>query len=199
MGFDFSSERLQQEAAYIGQLVVAEVLVPMSPRLFPGNEGTLTISCSDGDQMQNIMMRHWLQCSGRHCHHVIANNGLGLRIAPESSVAKPFESQMWLDDILLAIELKNLHAISIYGHWPCGVANNAELTMDEQLGLYSRAKEALLSLFREKSREIEILIGLHVDHGGAANPYKELYWFNRHRWGNFLAIDQGNERLGSSL
>lgn len=187
MGFDFKSERLQEDARYLEWLIGQGVLTQMSPELFPGTageNGALIMMCSDGDQQQHLLMNHWAMCSGRYCHHVIATNGLGLRIARNSPVASSCEHELWLADAVTAARIKGLHTMVIYGHWPCGVAEASQLPINAQLKLYAVAKEELSEHFKSAGIDMKIIIGLQIDHGTQPRPFKGVYHLNRHARAN---------------
>ena len=192
MGFDFTSPRLLEQAREIDYLIEEKVLVQMSPKLFPGESGgrgTLVVTCSDGDQHQHIMMTHWANAGCRDCHHPFTNNGLGLRIATGSPAARPFEHEMWLEDIFEGGQIKDLTTIIIYGHWPCGIGEKFNLSLDEQVSLYFQAKDELAEHFRKNGQNPEAVVGLQVDHQYAQRPYKGIYHVDRHRRNNLRMIN----------
>jgi hypothetical protein len=179
---DFNDPLLRADAVYIERMLEDKILVPMSSSAFPAEEGTLIIMCSDGDQHQNVMLRHWAQSNGRPCHHPLALNGLPLMIAPSSKIACHGESAVVLEHACGACKIKGPQTAVIYGHWPCGIGFSNGLPIWEQLALYSDGKEALRSHLKEHGFMPEVICGIHIHHGYGKKHFKELYHFHRHQW-----------------
>jgi hypothetical protein len=181
MAFDFSGDLLQGDLALLERGKDA-FLLPYSDDDFPGMTGTVNFLCSDGDQFEPMMRAHWGRCTGPHCHHVFATNGVPLRIAPGSPVGSPAESAMWCKDVLGVFALSpRVASIVIIQHWPCGLAAAHKIPLIEQLALLDEGKEALVRAFEAKGKKaLEIFIGLHVDrHRGKHRFPPALYHVDR--------------------
>jgi hypothetical protein len=175
--------RLLAEAFFIETLITGGILTPVITEEFRAQAGSLIFSCADGDQMHDLHKRHHGHCENGTCQHWFSTNGLGLKLAKNSPVATAEETALWWQYAREAVALKELKAITIYGHWPCGIAVGASLPVFEQMDLYVKAKLAMRNIKFEAVVSVEI----HIDHRFNQNihgapPFKGIYHLNRALW-----------------
>jgi len=155
------------------------VLKDLAPELMPTQDGTIVIPCADGERITNVLMRHWEVCNGRKCHHTLSLNGGPLLIPKKSPVANLSEGKVLLEHAYGGHRLKSVSTVVLYGHWPCGAALGAGLSLFEALEYCIQAKDATRSFFRQKGLEPDVLLCFHIDY---LNGRQRSYFFDRSEW-----------------
>lgn len=178
----------------IEDLIAAGVLGSIEGEMIPHAEGTVLVSCADGDRISHILQTHWDICTGRDCHHVLTMNGGPLLIPEHSPIADPDlkEGPVLLKHITVGAKLKKTTTIVVYGHWPCGAAILANVSLLESLRLYVGAKARIRNIMRVHEMEPTIVSCFHVDYG---NGKKVSYHFERDNWHKWLQCRQKGQAV----
>ncbi len=162
------------------------ILEPLSAHLLPEGtgDGTIAITCSDGDQMADLFSQHHDKC-GERCH-LFSFNGGGLWLSPliDSERAEQ-RRDLIKNDLPEAISMKGISTVVIYGHAPCGVALSVlNCNVDELISHLVRAKMELKKQYSGKG--LKFVCALHVDWG---NGKKDTYWVNAKKWRELKGIE----------
>jgi hypothetical protein len=169
----------------IKDLRLGGVLKNMDGNKIPDDNGTIVISCSDGDRISDILEYHRNTCDGHHCHHPLALNGGPLLIPKDSPVAdKDYpEGPVLLRHVLGANKIKKISTVVMYGHWPCGAALASGLTLHQALELVVKSKDNVRLFLQSHEIEPKVVSCFHVDYGST----KRSYYLDRAKWREWLA------------
>jgi hypothetical protein len=180
------------EADYklIRALREAGVLKNLNGDLIPAERGTIVIPCADGDRLTDLLTTHWGACNGHPCHHTLSLNGGPLLIPAKSPVARLGEGRVLLEHAYAGHKLKTVTTVVLYGHWPCGAALGANLSLYEAFEYCIKAKDATRKFLRGKGLEPTVILCFHVDY---ANGRKTSYFFDRDAWNAWNA-----DRIGKT-
>jgi hypothetical protein len=176
----------------IRELRTSGVFRDFSGELIPSEKGTIVIPCADGDRITDILTHHWGACNGHPCHHSLSLNG-GPLLIPECSPLsqEDGEGKILLKHSFGAHQLKALTTVVLYGHWPCGAAISANMTLNEALDLCIKSKDTVRTFLQKKDVAPTVVLCFHVDYG---NGLKRSYFFDRKAWN-----ERGVKRLETTV
>src|SRR4051812_5607791 len=92
----------------IEALLKAGVFKKIQSGLIPNEQGTIIITCADGDRITDLLTHHWNICNGHHCHHTLSLNGGPLLIPKCSPIATDGEGIVLLKHIYNGHRLKKM-------------------------------------------------------------------------------------------
>jgi len=172
----------------VRDLRAQSIFKDLVPDLMPAQNGTIVVPCADGERITNLLTQHWAICgSGRNCHHTISLNGGPLLLPKGSPVAHLGERRVLLEHAYGGHRLKAVTTIVLYGHWPCGAALGAGLSLQEALAYCVEAKDVIRTFFRKRGLEPDVILCFHVDY---ANGRQRSYYFDRRLWEAWVAEQQ---------
>lgn len=121
-------------------------------------EGIILVPCSDGDHILDTVNHHSMQVTMTHREeprpHTLALNGGALNLPKHSPLCQELrEDLVLMKHIEKARKMKNIHVIALYAHRPCGAAQEAGFTFEQQISLLMDAKQRLK---RELSQEPQL-------------------------------------------
>jgi hypothetical protein len=169
------------DLSMIRDLRCAGVLQNMDGNKIPDNDGTIVISCADGDRISDILEFHRKQCDSHECHHPLTLNGGPLLIPRDSPVADKEhpEGPVILKHVVGANKIKNISTIVAYGHWPCGAALASGLSLYQTLELFVKSKDNIRQFLQAREIKPSVVACFHVDYGSGV---KRSYFFHRKQW-----------------
>lgn len=165
----------------IEQLRREGVLEDSEGRKLKAPNGTIVVSCSDGDQMPDVLAHLYsLKREGGWVvrPHMLCLHGGAMLIAPDCPLYREFHA----DELLLqhireaeGPDLKGISTIVLYVHAPCGAAGLAGLTIVHQLHFLMASKARVQAI--DTSNEVVCFV--HVDYDGNR---KRTYFISRAKW-----------------
>ncbi len=168
-------------------LRASNVLSDISPERIRSNNGAVLVCCGDGDLFADKYERTQKTCKSVRIHPVVINGG-GLNLARMS----PLTSKLPVDEVLIqqivkACTLKKMNTVIVYGHWPCGVAKEANLKIYGSLRMLLEGIARLRLHFAEEKMSCQIVPKFHVLWG---NNKRRSYFLSRKNWEEFSASIQ---------
>lgn len=127
------------------------------------------VTCSDGDRFRETFERHTTLQGPRCevCTHTFAWHGGALACAPCSPINPgKHDYKVFLGQIAAASKVKkDLAAINLYAHAPCGAVALSGLSLEEEPTLQIRAKSSVEAMMLNGHIEIEVVCLFHIDYG----------------------------------
>jgi hypothetical protein len=180
----------EKDIPLIARLRIDNVLKEINQEQLP-SDGDEIIACADGERIIDLLFHHQKLCEhGRPCHHSLLLNGGPLLIPDGSPAARFGEGIIILEHAFAGQKLKKVKTIHLYGHWPCGAANEAGLSVLQCLTLLGQAKERTLDFFYERTGEHPKVIPLFHVHYVHEDGRRRSYYLDRHRFGEVHNIHE---------
>lgn len=140
--------------------------------------GVILVSCSDGDQMPDIFTHHAALCGTQRDGpriHTLGLNGGALLLHPDSPLSRDGEWRILHKHIADAERLKDIHAVALYAHAPCGAAGLCGMSLLDVVQWLLAGK-----VFLENAlASVACHAFLHIDRG---NDERRTYFVSRARW-----------------
>ncbi len=182
------------DAGVIAVLRTNGVLCDDDARKLYAPNGAITIPCSDGDQIVDVI-RHQeklaLDGGWPVRPHLPALHGGSMLMAE----ACPLYREYFVDRLLLqhireasSPELKGIGTVILYVHAPCGAARLANLNLVQQICYLIRAKERV----KEQNSDLNVVCFVHIHH---EDGRRRTYFISRENWLAFWN-EQGRELWG---
>jgi hypothetical protein len=182
----------------IEQLLGEGVFRDIKPEELP-KDGDIIIACADGDRIFDTLFHHRGLCEGgRPCHHLLSLNSGPLLLPVDSPTARYAEGVILLEHALGGRKLKGVNTVHLYGHWPCGAAGLANLSLVECLTLLGSAKERLLDFFRSFDDPPKVIPLFHV-HFVHSGEQMRSYYFDRHHFAKVMKVPAGRNWRSSRI
>lgn len=180
----------QEDLSAIIKLREAGVLEDFNPsKVDHHGQGVTVVSCSDGDQIYEILT-HLAGAVITTRIHVLASHGGALRIPEKSPLVFPDlrVDAVLLNDIAAVPELKGITTLLLYAHLPCGIAKKHGLDSIRVIALLKEAKNRL----QTELPYLQVIPLLHVDYGegnGIKNggSKKRTYFVSGQAWRDWIA------------
>jgi len=155
------------------------VLQNVQEHLLDQSNGVILVTCADGDRFDDIY-RHQARMQSQVRRdtriHPLTSHGGALACAPGSPIHKrKLDSNVFLNQIADARDIKKINLIALYAHMPCAAARRAELDLPTALSLQIQAKNRV----RVSNPGAEVHCFFHVDYEGAK---KRTYFLSSDRW-----------------
>jgi hypothetical protein len=179
----------------ISMLRTCGVLCDDDARKLYAPDGAITIPCSDGDQIVDVI-RHQeklaLDGGWPVRPHLPALHGGSMLMAENCPLYREYSvDRLLLQHIREASspELKGIGTVILYVHAPCGAARLAGLNLVQQICYLIRAKERV----KEQNSEHNVVCFVHVHH---EDDRRRTYFISRDIWLKFWN-EQGRALWGS--
>jgi len=155
------------------------VLQDVREHLLAQRNGTILVTCSDGDQFVEVFHHQEKLQAGQRSRpriHTFGWHGGVLACAPHSPVNKrEHDHLVFLDQIGDGRTMKNINTVVACAHAPCGAAHKNGLGIEKVITLQFRAKQRIETL----NRGITVACFFDVDYG---NGRKRTYFLSRPEW-----------------
>lgn len=188
-------EASPKNVALVRTLRERGVFLDIEPARWVFQNGITMIHCADCDQREDLTA---------HAERLLRDNGCPTRIQPLSlnggafgiSVNSPINpgdhrGRTFLTDILGTRRLKNIHAVVIYGHAPCGAMRDANVHLDESLRLLMEAEARI----KEEAPTMDVRALFHMDWDGAR---KRTYFVSHRAWEAWVGTN-GHARVADGM
>jgi hypothetical protein len=171
------------------------VLQDVQPR-HVNKKRCVIVTCSDGDRFPETFLHQIGMQGGRceTCTHTFAWHGGALACAPCSPInPTKHDYKVFLGQIAAAHKVKkDLEAIFLYAHGPCGAVGLSGLSLEEEPALQIKARSTIEAWMLRDKVETEVVPLFHVDYGQYANGEGKMrtyelsqphwaVWASRHR------------------
>lgn len=177
-------------AALIG-MRKAGALADVNPRRLDQRNGAVIVTCSDGDQIPDVLEYHkrlCLQHRGTPRLHVVSLNGGAPLISPASPLSRGLpDGEVVVRHALKGLSAKKMTTMILKGHAPCLAVTLARLSAAETVRLVVEAKQHIMqhimALPIGAFFAVSVACLFHVDWGSGR---KRSYFIDEVRLGEWL-------------